>query len=220
MYFSRITVPVGAFAPQQLFQLARAGEYVFHQWLWELFPYQQQRDFIYRREERRGALRFYLLSHSQPVAEHPLLQVECKPFTPHLEAGMQLGFSLRANPVICRQGKKHDLLMHTKHRLRNAVKPEEIWAHQERAAQEWLVSQGAQAGFTLLPGAVSVMSYQQQQVVRPKSRSLVQFSTVDFSGVLTVDDPARFTEQWAKGFGKSRAFGCGLMLIKPAEGQA
>lgn len=219
MYFSRITVPVGAFAPQQLFQLARAGEYVFHQWLWELFPHQQQRDFIYRREERRGALRFYLLSHNRPVMTHPLLQVECKPFTPHLEAGMQLGFSLRANPVICRQGKRHDLLMHTKHRLRNDVKPEEMWAHQERAAQEWLASQGAQAGFTPQPGAVSVMSYQQQQVVRPKSRSLVQFSTVDFSGVLTVDDPARFTGQLANGFGKSRAFGCGLMLIKPAKGE-
>ena len=220
MYFSRITVPVGAFAPQQLFQLARAGEYVFHQWLWELFPHQQQRDFIYRREERRGALRFYLLSHNRPVMTHPLLQVECKPFTPHLDAGMQLGFSLRANPVICRQGKRHDLLMHTKHRLRNDVKPEEMWAHQERAAQEWLASQGAQAGFTPQPGAVSVMSYQQQQVVRPKSRSLVQFSTVDFSGVLTVDDPTRFTGQLAKGFGKSRAFGCGLMLIKPAKGDA
>ena len=40
------------------------------------------------------------------------------------------------------------------------------------------------------------------------------FGVMDFSGMLEVKDPARFLTQLAQGFGRARAFGCGLMLIR------
>ncbi|EFT6965231.1 type I-E CRISPR-associated protein Cas6/Cse3/CasE [Escherichia coli] len=33
--------------------------------------------------------------------------------------------------------------------------------------------------------------------------------------LLTVTDPGLFVQRLSQGYGKSRAFGCGLMLIKP-----
>ena len=48
---------------------------------------------------------------------------------------------------------------------------------------------------------------------------MIQFSSVDYSGVLVVNDPERFLQRLAVGFGKSRAFGCGMMMIKPGDGE-
>ncbi len=44
--------------------------------------------------------------------------------------------------------------------------------------------------------------------------SAAQFSRLDFTGLLTVTDPAAFLTALACGFGRARAFGCGLMLIR------
>jgi CRISPR system Cascade subunit CasE len=76
---------------------------------------------------------------------------------------------------------------------------------------------GERSGFTLVTAQVE--AYRQQLIVRAKNRQRIQFSSVDYSGVIEVRDPVRFHEQLTLGFGKSRAFGCGLMLIKP-EGTA
>ena len=50
-----------------------------------------------------------------------------------------------------------------------------------------------------------------------KSRQMIQFSSVDYSGVLVVNEPTLFLQRLIQGYGKSRAFGCGLMLIKPGD---
>lgn len=40
---------------------------------------------------------------------------------------------------------------------------------------------------------------------------------LEFEGTLTVEDPPRFLSAIATGFGKARAFGLGLMLIRRAR---
>ena len=76
---------------------------------------------------------------------------------------------------------------------------------------------GEQNGFSLRE--VNVDAYRQQQVVRVKSRQVIQFSSVDYSGVLVVNEPRLFLQRLIQGYGKSRAFGYGLMLIKPGDGE-
>jgi CRISPR system Cascade subunit CasE len=39
---------------------------------------------------------------------------------------------------------------------------------------------------------------------------------VDISGVIEVREPDRFLSALARGFGRARAHGCGLMLIRRA----
>ncbi|HEM8795112.1 type I-E CRISPR-associated protein Cas6/Cse3/CasE [Klebsiella michiganensis] len=214
MYLAKITLHISQLLPSQLLQLVDRGEYVMHQWLWELFPGGQERQFLYRREEMQGAFRFFVLS-TQPPVESNIFDIEYRLFAPALSSGQILRFNLRANPTICKAGKRHDLLMEAKRQVRGQVNGPDIWQYQQRAAQDWLVRQGEQNGFSLCE--VNVDAYRQQQVVRAKSRQMIQFSSVDYSGVLVVNEPGLFLQRLAQGYGKSRAFGCGLMLIKPGD---
>lgn len=214
MYLSKITLHTSQLLPSQLLQLVDRGEYVMHQWLWELFPGGPERKFLYRREELQGAFRFFVLS-LQPPVESEIFDIQYRAFAPALSAGQTLSFSLRANPTVCKAGKRHDLLMEAKRQVRGKIDGPDIWQHQEQAAQDWLLRQGDQNGFSL--HEVNVDAYRQQQVVKAKSRQMIQFSSVDYSGVLVVNDPALFLQRLIQGYGKSRAFGCGLILIKPGD---
>lgn len=216
MYLAKITLHTSQLSPSQLLQLVDRGEYVMHQWLWKLFPGGQERQFLYRREELQGAFRFFVLS-LEPPAESEIFDIQYRPFAPTLSIGQTLRFSLRANPTICKSGKRHDLLMEAKRQVRGQVNGPDIWQHQQQVAQDWLARQGEQNGFSLRE--VNVDAYRQQQVVRVKSRQVIQFSSVDYSGVLVVNEPMLFLRRLIQGYGKSRAFGCGLMLIKPGDGE-
>ncbi len=113
MYLSRITLHTSELSPAQLLHLVERGEYVMHQWLWDLFPGGKERQFLYRREELQGAFRFFVLSQEQPAAS-AIFDVQTRPFAPTLSAGQTLRFNLRANPTVCKNGKRHDLLMEAK----------------------------------------------------------------------------------------------------------
>ncbi len=149
MYLSRITLHTGQLSPAQLLHLVDRGEYVMHQWLWDLFPGGKERQFLYRREELQGAFRFFVLSQERP-AESETFTIECRSFTPELSTGQQLCFNLRANPTICKAGKRHDLLMEAKRQVRGQAEGSDVWLHQQQAALDWLAAQGERSGFTLL----------------------------------------------------------------------
>ena len=42
----------------------------------------------------------------------------------------------------------------------------------------------------------------------------MNWSALDFSGELTVIDPAAFIVALSKGIGPAKAFGCGLLLVR------
>lgn len=214
MYLSKITLHTSQLLPSQLSQLVERGEYIMHQWLWELFPGGQERSFLYRREELQGAFRFFVLS-SSPPEKSQIFDIEQRPFAPVLSAGQALRFSLRANPTVCKGGKRHDLLMEAKRQVRSQFEGPDIWQYQQQAACDWLARQGTLNGFSL--HEVNVDAYRQQQIIRAKARQMIQFSSVDYSGVLVVNDPVLFLQRLTQGYGKSRGFGCGLMLIKPGD---
>ena len=216
MYLSRITLYTAQLSPLRLLHLVERGEYVMHQWLWQLFPGGQQRQFLYRREALQGAFRFFVLSPQLP-AESEIFEIQSRSFNPALRAGQRLCLSLRATPTICKAGKRHDLLMDAKRQVKEQVEPRDIWAHQQQAALAWLTRQGEQSGFSLAETVVD--AYRQQQIRREKSRQTIQFSSVDYTGMLVVNDPALFLQRLASGYGKSRAFGCGMMMIKPGDGE-
>ncbi|EAQ6365126.1 type I-E CRISPR-associated protein Cas6/Cse3/CasE [Salmonella enterica subsp. enterica serovar Muenchen] len=214
MYLSRITLHTSELSPAQLLHLVERGEYVMHQWLWDLFPGGKERQFLYRREELQGAFRFFVLSQARP-AESAIFDVQCRPFAPELNVGQLLRFTLRANPTICKAGKRHDLLMEAKRQVKTQPDSRDIWTYQQQRALEWVSRQGEQNGFSLREASVD--AYRQQRIRREKSRQMIQFSSVDYTGVLVVNNPVLFLQRLAQGYGKSRAFGCGMMMIKPGD---
>jgi CRISPR system Cascade subunit CasE len=60
---------------------------------------------------------------------------------------------------------------------------------------------------------LSVDGYHTVEIERPGHRP-VSFSTLDFSGVITIVRPHLFVVAIAQEFGKAKSFGCGLMLIR------
>ncbi|EAW9501552.1 type I-E CRISPR-associated protein Cas6/Cse3/CasE, partial [Salmonella enterica] len=117
----------------------------------------------------------------------------CRPFAPELSVGQILRFTLRANPTICKAGKRHDLLMEAKRQVKTQPDSRDIWTYQQQAALEWLSRQGEQNGFSLREASVD--AYRQQQIRREKSRQMIQFSSVDYAGVLVVNNPVLFLQR-------------------------
>ena len=120
MYFSRVRIRPSIFKSSQLAKVLEGNIYGIHRLLWDLFPEQQQRTFLYREEiarEQLGALStvrgeaiYYLVSKTKPI-ENELFSVDFRGYQPQLEIGQHLTFECRVNPVVTRLGKKHDVVM-------------------------------------------------------------------------------------------------------------
>ena len=182
-------------------------------------PPDRRRDFLWR-EMERGV--FFVLSARWPEDAHGLFELaEPKPFHPVLEPGDRLGFSLRANPIIRRRvpgrrrSVKHDVVMDALHKSGGDRPGQRLGAVRENGLA-WLERQGRRSGFEVSSDRVSIDGYEQHRVARRGSASGMEFSTIDFDGFLTVRDPAALLAGIAQGFGASKAYGCGLMLIRGA----
>lgn len=237
MYFSLIE-PTPGFERQA----ARVwhSAYEEHQWLWRFFPAQAgaPRDFLFRRRDSDGLPKFYVVSQRAPTVDSVPdgWQVQTRDYRPSLEAGERLHFDLRANPVVTRtaDGKRqrHDVVMERKKRLlaERGLKRWDDW-QPDRLTSEgvpdtrpalyslvqetgvaWLAERAARHGFKLNVPTVVVEAYEQHG----GKAGVLRFSSVDFSGELTVTDPAAFHQALQKGIGHAKAFGCGLLLVRRA----
>ena len=80
-----------------------------------------------------------------------------------------------------------------------------------RTCAAWLGARAQKLGFTLDDESLFIDGYERH---RGKSDEL-RFSTVDFSGRLRVTDPAALKRTLVEGVGHGKAFGCGLLLLRP-----
>lgn len=210
-------------APANDERRAQAG----HRLVWTLFADSpdRRRDFLWR-EAAPGA--FYLLSRRPPKDAHSLFELEApKSFAPHLCAGEVLRFTLRANATVARRpggdsrarGKPSDVVMDALYRL--APGPDRAAARQEAihsAGRAWLAARGASNGFRLpdanpASGPTScVTGYRVLELGDRKDR--MRIGILDFDGLLVVEDPSKLIEAIGEGFGRAKAFGCGLMMIR------
>lgn len=185
-----------------------------HKLIWAAFADHEarSRDFLWR-EEADGS--FLALSTRPPLQMDLFEPFISKPYAPSLQAGDLLSFALRANATRTKRGVgRVDVVMDALHTIppedRAAARPQ--IAH--KAAADWLDRQGDKAGFTLqtLIGAdyttLALPDYRGPRKGQP------QFGILDLTGNLTVTDPSAFVAQLGQGFGRAKAFGCGLMLIR------
>lgn len=201
-----------------------------HRLVWTLFADdpERRRDFLWRAETPGSVATttFYLLSARPP--QDPLGIFELDPpksFAPALRRGDRLRFTLRANPVVTRKDasgkpRRHDVVMDWLQRqgIGPGARAEHRRAAIEAAALCWLEAQGERYGFALSRGSAGAPllradGYEQHVLPRERARP-VSFSVLDVEGVLEVREPERFLEAVGRGFGKAKAWGCGLMLLR------
>ena len=82
-------------------------------------------------------------------------------------------------------------------------------------AYAWLRRQSLAAGFDFNERDVGVDGYQ-PLTIRGDRKNALRLSVIEFDGRLTVRDPGLFVSKVASGFGRGKAFGLGLMLVRRA----
>ena len=183
-----------------------------HELVWSLMSDSpdRDRDFLFRQHE--GGL--LVLSDRAPAGS-AVMDHQTK-VLPTFENGDRLRFALRANPVIRRKrddGRtvKIDPIMDRLHPLPQSERRAQRMEIAAEVSEDWLRRLGEGSGYHL--EACALMSYRQDSVPR-KGASRARFSVVELEGVLTVTDAAAFRDRLKQGFGASRAWGCGMMLVR------
>ncbi len=221
MYLSRLTLrqdPDMA-AIGQLLNPAHDGRRMdaHHRLIWAAFAGDPDapRDFLWREMGQGG---FLVLSTRQPGPSPLFDPPEVSAFAPALVPGDRLAFVLRANAtrtVSETDGRKRhrDVVMEALAPVARDQRAEARMELAQSAGSDWLAGQGARAGFAVV--CADVTAY---RVLEPpgQGRRRPRFGVLDLEGVIEVTDPAAFLPRLVQGFGRAKAFGCGLMLIRRA----
>ena len=218
MYFSKITLKPTANRADYA-QMVCSNTYKEHQVLWKLFndDPDAQRDFIYRYEPKNNTPEYYIVSIRKPVDNDYLWDIQSKDYEPVLTSGQQFAFMLRVNPVVTKNGQRHDVVMHLKkNKYPDKKTRPPSQAIVEEAGRNWLTTRAETGGFTFDDSSVRIDGYQPNTSARKKGKKEIRYNMMDFRGILTVTDPDKFKKTLMQGLGKAKAFGCGLMLIRRA----
>ena len=194
-----------------------------HQLVWSLFASDdrpnESRSFLWRVDGDR----FVILSEEPPRDAHSLFEMDTRRFDASFSKGDRLVFRLRVNATVCRtqnvngsrRQHRHDVVMDTIRRIQEENPDAKRSAARElavpRAAREWLDRTGEGAGFALK--TLSTTSYRTVDLGRARGRK-ARFGVLDVDGDLEVLEPDRLLDRICQGFGRAKAFGCGLMLLK------
>ena len=216
MYFSRLQLKPEAVRQSALRDMT-GNAYHSHQALWDLFPGEagQRRDFMFYLDEAAFPPKLFILSKRKPEDRQNIWQMESKIYNPDLRSGDQLGFLLRANPVVRKDGKRHDVVMAAKHRLKTQATSDKMPAQSvlaQQAGEAWLMARQARLGVAWL--GIQVEGYQTRRLKKGKSHAQIQLSTLDFSGLLRVVDARLLKEALFAGIGPAKGFGCGLLMLR------
>ena len=126
-----------------------------------------------------------------PLADEPNPWV--KPFEPAFTAGQRLVFRLRANPTVKRVGKRHGL-------------------YREDQQLDWLQRQARQGGFTVEAARTQDRGYVEGYT---RQQHKLRLLTVQFDGVLRVDNPDQFQQTLRAGIGPGKGLGLGMLSVAP-----
>ena len=85
------------------------------------------------------------------------------------------------------------------------------------AALTWLFARETRLGVAFDRERCSAGGYRQVRIGRAGAKP-IRHSVIDFEGVLTVVDPDLLGHALTGGVGKARAYGCGLLLLRPLAG--
>jgi CRISPR system Cascade subunit CasE len=216
MFLSRLSLADGATASPGFWR-AFGDEYALHRSVWELFgdrP-ERDRDFLYRLDAGHGRPLLWTLSERPPMAPPSLWTMTTRQVAPDLRAGDLLEFDVRVNPVVCRDGKRHDVVMDRKRRSgwqRQPIDERDSEAEVIQAALGgWMAARCERLGVGIR--RLAAEGYRVRRFRKPSGKH-VQLGICDLGGVLQVREPERFLAAWRAGLGPAKGFGCGLMLIR------
>jgi len=192
-------------------ELWKWDRYDWHQAVWKAFPGRdgQARDFLTRLDERDGGYRLLIVSPGIPTRPDwcPADSWQTQPIPEEYFGKRRYVFQLCVNPT--KKVKKFGPDGRpTKHGRREPLR-------QREELVAWMQRKGEQGGFSVDVGALRTLTFGPERFQKEGVRGT--HTTVEFQGVLTVTDLARFHETFSRGIGSAKAFGFGLLAIAPTS---
>ncbi len=145
---------------------------------------------------------------------------------PPFEAGQRLGFRTRTCPIV-RTRKPGDRLLGTDRRGRVKHREMDAFVHatigldgqnrvdRERVYEQWLRAQLQRQGASTLERA-RLTEFRRETMQRRGNVRLERPNAV-LEGTLRVQEPVAFRSLLVRGIGRHRAFGFGMLLLRPPE---
>jgi CRISPR system Cascade subunit CasE len=79
---------------------------------------------------------------------------------------------------------------------------------------DWLSRKAAHHGFSIVAQEIRTIPQPRQSFVKAGQAGL--HTATEFTGVLTVTDPALLRQAFANGIGSAKAFGFGMLCLSPS----
>ena len=185
--------------------------YDWHQAVWKAFPGRdgEQRDFLTRLDQQRDGFRLLIVSPVDPSRPDwcPPESWQSKPIPDTYFSRRRYALQLCANPTkkITKLGADGSP---TKNGKRVPLRTREEFVG-------WITRKGDQGGFTVDEDTLRTFSRGREYFEKQGMHGM--HSAVEFQGVLSVTDPAKFHETFTRGIGSAKAFGFGLLVIAPTS---
>ena len=174
----------------------------------------------------------------------PLASLDSKRMPSTWQAGRRLGFEARIRPVVRRYKKKsaecYELIrLDRRHKCDGCRLPnperdaflnearehsdrhgmERAGRSREKVYREWLQKRFKQkGGATLDVGSTKLLSFRRTRAVRKLHRRYSEGPDALMRGEIEITDGAKFGDMLANGIGRHKAYGYGMLLLRPARG--
>ena len=157
--------------------------------------------------------------YTDPLQARILLtsKIDTKPMPSEWQLGKRLGFEVLIRPVLRRVKESEERIREQDVFQATAEKsPKGDWQRRredvygEWLAQEFQRRRGAKLEETRL------QSFQRVRVIRGLHSRAIEGPNAIMRGTLTITDPADFATLLARGLGRHRAYGYGMLLLRPA----
>lgn len=204
-YLTQVTLDFAAVA-----RLRIRDAYDWHQRVWECFPRRdgQRRDFLTRLDQKGDGFQLLIVSPTQPTRSDwcpPSCWRGPKRIPDTYFTRRRYRFQLCANPT------KKIAVQASDDSFKKNGRREPLRSREDLVA--WIKRKGEQGGFGVEEDSLRTIPRGREYFQKNSQRGL--HSAVEFQGVLTVTDPAKFLETFTHGIGSAKAFGFGLLVIAP-----
>lgn len=185
----------------------------FHQWVESSFPAELTQNLRSRKLWRIDLLKgkpFLLIVSTEPPqlkllerygVEGTARTKAYSSFLASIKTGMKARFKVTLNPVVAVKEEKGE---------RGRVKPHVTVEQQKK----YLLDRAGDKGFKIREGEFEITD-RAYVPLRKGGQRMINLSKVTYEGILTITDAELFREVLTQGFGKEKAYGCGMMTIIP-----
>ena len=151
----------------------------------------------------------------------PTARIATKPMPTDWRVGKRLGFETLIRPVArCRDSKPDSESNRKGGKERDVfqLQGEEALLSREAVYSDWLATQLLRHGGARLEGSAVMKSFQRTRIIRNLSaRRSIEGPEAVMRGVLAITDAHAFNALLARGIGRHRAYGYGMLLLRPAR---